>query len=152
LIDGILQHHGTMPVLYFYSEALRIANGDKDKVNRASFSYPGPCPQSRETAILMLADSSESIVRAKKPANRQEIEAIVQDIIDQRIAEGQLDESYLTVRDLKIIREVFVSTLQGVFHPRIVYPSLSDVEPVKTTDVVPELQVRSTVARGDTGT
>ena len=123
-IDGICQHHGTTQVLYFYNKALAAVDCDPDKVDKSAFSYPGPCPQSRETAILMLADSSESIVRAKHPQTTQEIEDIVRDIIDSRIAEGQLDASLLTLNDLKVIREVFVSTLQGVFHPRIVYPTL----------------------------
>src|SRR5258706_8195225 len=95
LIDGILQHHGTTPVLYFYNQALKAVDYDTTRVNKAAFSYPGPCPRSREAAILMLADSSESIVRAKHPQTKQEIEDIVLDIIEGRVAEGQLDNSFL---------------------------------------------------------
>jgi putative nucleotidyltransferase with HDIG domain len=123
LIDFISQHHGTLPVMYFYNKALEAADGDDSQVDKTAFSYPGPSPQTRETAILMLADTSESAVRAKRPRNRQEIENIIGEIIDSRVADGQLDHSHLTVDDLKIIREVFVSTLQGMFHPRIVYPT-----------------------------
>jgi len=122
LIDFILQHHGTTPVLYFFNKAMEAVNCDESRINRAAFCYPGPCPQTREAAILMLADSSESVTRAKRPRNKQEIEEIVAEIIRTRIASGQLDQSQLTVNDLKIIQEVFVSSLQGVFHPRIVYP------------------------------
>ncbi len=122
LIDFILQHHGTTPVLYFYNKALEAVNCDETQINRMAFCYPGPCPQTREVAILMLADSSESITRAKRPRNKQEIEEIIADIIRSRIADGQLDQSQLTVNDLKIIQKVFVASLQGVFHPRIVYP------------------------------
>ncbi len=141
LIDGILQHHGTTPVLYFYNQALKAVDYDTTRVNKAAFSYPGPCPRSREAAILMLADSSESIVRAKHPQTKQEIEDIVLDIIEGRVAEGQLDNSFLTINDLKVIREVFVSTLQGVFHPRIVYPAAPVPSDVRETPQVVTTQV-----------
>ena len=123
LIDAISQHHGTLPVLYFYNKAVELANCDPMKVDKPAFCYPGPRPLTREAGIMMLADASESIVRAKRPRNKQEIEEIVAEIIEFRMAEGQLDNSNLTVSDLHVIREVFVSTLQGVFHPRIVYPT-----------------------------
>ncbi|HVO41022.1 MAG TPA: HDIG domain-containing protein [Aggregatilineales bacterium] len=123
IIDFILQHHGTMPVLYFYREALKQVDCDETRVNKADFLYPGPRPQSRETAVLMLADASESTVRSKRPGTRQEIEAIVHEAIESRRAEGQLDESGLTMKDIKTIEEMFVANLQGVFHPRIAYPA-----------------------------
>jgi hypothetical protein len=123
LIDAIGQHHGTMPVLYFYNKALEAVNCDPLQVDRPAFCYPGPCPLSREAGILMLADASESTVRARRPHNKQEIEDIIGEIIESRVAEGQLDNTPLTVSDLHVIREVFVSTLQGVFHPRILYPT-----------------------------
>jgi cyclic-di-AMP phosphodiesterase PgpH len=126
LIDFILQHHGTTPVLYFYNKALEAVDCDKSLVDIDTFRYPGPCPQSREAAILMLADASESTVRAKRPRSRQEIAEIIGSIIEARMVEGQLDNSQLTIKDLKIIQEVFVSTLQGVFHPRIVYPTIAE--------------------------
>ncbi len=124
LIDLILQHHGTTKVVFFYSKALEAARGDESRVNRALFTYPGPIPQTREAAVLMLADASESIARAKRPATRQEIERIVLEIVETRLAEGQLDASRLTLNDLKTIRDSFVSSLQGIFHPRIAYPAL----------------------------
>jgi hypothetical protein len=124
LIDAISQHHGTLSVLYFYGKALEAVNFDPAKVDKPAFCYPGPRPTTREAGILMLADASESIVRAKRPRTKQEIEDIIVSIIESRVAEGQLDNTPLTMNDLKVIREVFVSTLQGVFHPRIVYPTL----------------------------
>lgn len=126
--DFILQHHGTTIVLYFYNKALEAVDCDDSKVDRKAFEYPGPRPQSREAGILMLADSSESIIRAKRPRNKQEIETIIKEIVEARLADGQLDTSQLTVNDLRVISEVFVSTLQGVFHPRIAYPSLTTQE------------------------
>ena len=125
LIDFILQHHGTTSVLYFYNKALQAVDCDESRIDKSAFFYPGPRPQTRESGLLMLADTSESTIRAKRPHTTQEIETIIDDIIDSRVQDGQLDDSALTVGDLKIIREVFVSTLQGVFHPRIDYPALS---------------------------
>lgn len=120
--DFIMEHHGTTRVEYFYRQAMNHAD-DSESVDPAEFTYPGPIPQSRETAIMMLADSCESTVRARRPSSKQEIQDIVQGIIDARTRDGQLDESGLTANDLKTIRSVFVDMLQAVFHPRINYPS-----------------------------
>jgi putative nucleotidyltransferase with HDIG domain len=157
LIDGIMQHHGTTPVLYFYNQALKAVDCDTTRVNKPAFCYPGPCPRTRESAILMLADSSESIVRAKRPQTKQEIEDIVLDIIESRISESQLDSSGLTINDLKVIREVFVSTLQGVFHPRIVYPATpvpgeAAQVPVTATATVPAVAPAPAIATTTTTT
>jgi putative nucleotidyltransferase with HDIG domain len=122
--DFIWQHHGTTRVGFFFNRALEQA-GEASAVDAAAFTYPGPRPQTREAAIMMLADSSESTVRARKPSSRQEIADIVQEIIDARTLEGQLDESDLTLKDLRTIHRVFVEVLQGVFHPRINYPALA---------------------------
>jgi putative nucleotidyltransferase with HDIG domain len=120
--DFILEHHGTTLVSYFYTKAVNAA-GDIDAVDPEPFTYPGPKPRSRETAIMMLADTCESTVRARKPANKQEIAEIVGEIFDRRMRDGQLDEATVTLRDLELTREIFVEMLQGVFHPRINYPT-----------------------------
>ncbi len=122
LRDFILEHHGTTQVTYFYNKALQAA-GDDEAVDISEFTYPGPKPQSRETAIMMLADSCESTVRARKPAHKAEIAEIVQGIFDARMRDGQLDECGLTLRDLTAVKEIFIDMLQAVFHPRINYPS-----------------------------
>ncbi len=119
--DFIWEHHGMTRVSYFLSKALAEAE-NPDQVDVDLFTYPGPKPQTRETALIMLADSSESIVRARKPANKQEISTIIREIVESRIADGQLNESTLTLKDIEQIRTVFVEMLQGVFHPRINYP------------------------------
>jgi putative nucleotidyltransferase with HDIG domain len=119
LRDFIMEHHGTQ-VLYFYQLALERADDD-EVVDEEQFTYPGPIPQSKETAILMLADTCEATVRSRKPTRKQEILEIVQQAIDGKIKAGQLDESGLTLNDLKIIRRTFVDMLQGIFHPRISY-------------------------------
>ncbi|GEM_PF-60531 len=120
--DFIFEHHGVTLVSYFYNQALAAAE-DKEAVDSDLFTYPGPKPQSRETAVLMLADSCESTVRARKPSNKIEIADVINQIIDTRIHDGQLDESGLRLDDIKTIRTIFVEMLQAVFHPRINYPS-----------------------------
>ncbi len=122
----IPEHHGTGMTLAFYRMALKAASDDGNEVRQESFRYPGPKPQSRETAITMLADSSEARVRSAEPGSVEEIEQIIADTIEAKLDEGQLDESDLTLHDLKEIQAAFVSVLKGVFHPRVKYP-----EPVK---------------------
>lgn len=128
MTDFILQHHGTTPVLYFYNKALEERVGNESQLDKSAFTYPGPRPQTREAGLLMLADTSESVVRAKRPRTKGEIATIINEIFEGRMADGQLDDTGLTVNDLRITREVFVSTLQGVFHPRIEYPKRSTQE------------------------
>jgi putative nucleotidyltransferase with HDIG domain len=119
--DFILEHHGTTQPMYFLKKAVEQAGGNASEVDVSRFEYPGPRPRSRETAILMLADSCESAVRARRPANKQEMADVVRYIIELRLKEGQLDESRLSLSDLSLIQRVFSETLQGVFHPRIAY-------------------------------
>ena len=117
--DFIPQHHGTSLATYFYQQA-RESEGDE--VDEEDFRYPGPKPQTKETAIVMLADICEAAVRAERPASIEEIEELVREIIGSKVLAGQLDECDLTLRDLDEIRNAFVNILQGVFHPRIKYP------------------------------
>lgn len=119
--DFILEHHGTTHVFVFYQRALQQADGDVSAVDSSDFTYPGPKPRSRETAVLMLADSCEATVRSVKPRSKQEIIEVVDKIIEEKRASGQLDESWLTLNDLKIIKQSFVEVLLGMFHPRINY-------------------------------
>jgi putative nucleotidyltransferase with HDIG domain len=122
----IPEHHGTGMALAFYRMAVSAAGDNGDSVREEDFCYPGPKPQSRETAITMLADSCEARVRSAEPSSTEEIERIVADTIKARLEQGQLDECDLTLRDLKEIQAAFLSVLKGVFHPRVKYP-----EPVK---------------------
>lgn len=119
--DFIREHHGTTQVYVFYQRALNAADGDETAVDISDFTYPGPNPRSKETAILMLADSCEAAVRSIKPKSKKEIGELVGKIIDGKRSDGQLDESGLTLNDLRMIREIFVDILQGMFHPRINY-------------------------------
>jgi membrane-associated HD superfamily phosphohydrolase len=109
-------------VSFLYNKALQQAD-DPALVNPDDFHHIGPKPQSRETALVMLADGCEAAVRSARPSSAQEVAEIVNKIIDQRVSDGQLSECDLTLRDLDLVRETFVSVLKGVFHPRIKYPS-----------------------------
>lgn len=121
LRDFILEHHGTTQVIYFYRKALDEAtNGEIVDIDQ--FSYPGPRPQSRETAILMLADGCESSVRARRPQSREDVRETVDYIFEKRLQSGELDDSGLTLNDLRELRDSFLTALQGIYHPRIAYP------------------------------
>lgn len=119
--DFILEHHGTSLVYVFYKQAVIRAGDDEAAVDTTDFMYPGPKPQTRETAILMLADSCEATIRSIQPNTQQEIEETVSRIIETKQRDGQLDASGLTLRDLSTIRSIFVDILQATFHPRINY-------------------------------
>ncbi|MDE2951817.1 MAG: HDIG domain-containing protein [Chloroflexota bacterium] len=118
--DFIREHHGTTEVFVFYQRALDAAK-DAAEVDPADFSYPGPIPQSRETAILMLADSCESAIRAVHPESNREITELVHRIVDSKRKAGQLDASQLTLNDLRKIEETFIDVFKGLFHTRIDY-------------------------------
>ncbi|MBP6178614.1 MAG: HDIG domain-containing protein [Anaerolineales bacterium] len=123
LQDFILEHHGTLITRYQYNQAMEAANGDVTKVDIEQFRYPGPRPTSRETALLMLADASEARARAERPATDDDLRKLVRNVIDTVQKYGQLDDTLLTLRDLYLITESFVSTLRGTYHPRIPYPN-----------------------------
>ena len=120
--DFILEHHGTMLTRYQYNQAVERAGGDKSGVDHSQFHYPGPRPRSRETALLMLADGSEARARAERPQDEEAIRKIVLSTIDNAQKQGQLDNTQLTLRDLSIITDAFVTILRGTHHPRISYP------------------------------
>ncbi len=117
--DMIPQHHGTKLVGYFYAQE-RSRNAD---VREEDFRYTGPKPQTKESAVLMLADGVEAAVRASRDHSQDVMERIVRDIIAAHVADGQLNECNLTLKDLDIISRAFCSALQGVYHPRIAYPA-----------------------------
>jgi putative nucleotidyltransferase with HDIG domain len=120
--DFILEHHGTMLTRYQYTQALERAGGDKTKVDEKNFHYPGPRPRSRETALLMLADGSEARARAERPQDEEALRKIVLSTIEQAQKQSQLDNTQLTLRDLGVITDAFVTILRGTHHPRISYP------------------------------
>jgi cyclic-di-AMP phosphodiesterase PgpH len=123
--DFILEHHGTMITRYQYNQAIEKAGGDPSKVDIEKFRYPGPRPQTRETALLMLADGSEARTRAQRPQTEEELRKVVVATIESAQKQGQLDNTPLTSRDLSTITEAFVTVLRGAYHPRITYPKES---------------------------
>ena len=131
IIDFILEHHGTLLARYHYNRAVREAGGDASKVDESKFRYPGPRPRSRETALLMLADNVEARTRSDRPRTDEDIRAVVQKTIDFCQKEGQLADTRFTLKDLAVITEVFVTTLTGLYHPRIAYPTSEVNTPVE---------------------
>ncbi len=117
--DFILQHHGEGIAKYFYNQAI-IEEG-AENVKEEQFRYTGPKPNRKETAILMIADAVESAVRAMKDATAEEIENIIDKIIVERLNDGQLADSPLTLNDLKVIAQTFSRVLRGMQHNRIKY-------------------------------
>jgi putative nucleotidyltransferase with HDIG domain len=120
--DFIAEHHGTRIVKGFYFKAVELADGDATQVDKEKFRYIGPRPRSRESGIVMLADAIESTSRALQPNTEKEIEKLVNSLIDEDLTDGQLDDSGLTLGDIRLIRESFIKTLKGRFHVRVKYP------------------------------
>lgn len=118
IADIISQHHGTRIIKYFYQKAIDLG----EKPLEADYSYPGPRPQSKEAAILMLADSVEASSRTLADPTPAKIKAHIDKIVKSIFAEGQLDESELTFKDLHYLSENFHRILTGIFHQRIAYP------------------------------
>ena len=121
LEDGIWQHHGTNMVSFFYQQA--VEQHGEDAVRIEDFRYPGPRPQSREMAVLMLADGVEAAVRASPGVDADQIRAIIHRLGQGRLQDGQFDESGLTLRDLAVIEDSFAIVLQGLSHRRVQYPA-----------------------------
>lgn len=126
IIDFIPMHHGTTIVNYFYEKA-KSQSAD-EIVNIKDFRYPGPAPQTKETAIVMLADTCESAVRTIETPDSDKVEALITNLINSRIADGQLDESPITFSDIARIKDAFVNILLGQHHRRIRYPNQDEME------------------------
>jgi len=124
IIDFIREHHGTMYTHYQYTQAVKEAGGDPSRVDKSLFTYPGPRPQSRETALLMLADGTEARARAEKPKNEEELRSLIETVFLFYAQNHQLEDTNLTLKDLKIAQESFFMTLKGSYHPRVKYPAL----------------------------
>ena len=118
----IREHHGTGIIHYFYEKALEESD-DFEGLKEESFRYTGPKPQSKEAAIVLLADSVEASSRALTDPTPTRLKELVHEIINNKFIDGQLDECYLSLKDLNKIAEAFLKTLLGIFHARIEYPS-----------------------------
>jgi cyclic-di-AMP phosphodiesterase PgpH len=127
VVDFIPMHHGTTRMDYFYTKAVEVAEKDPDEtkideIKESDYRYPGPKPQTKETAILMLADTIEAAVRTLDDPTAQRLEDTIGELVKRRLEDGQLDESPLTLRDLTRIKAAFLVVLVGIYHTRVKYP------------------------------
>ncbi|MDE6236083.1 MAG: HDIG domain-containing protein [Muribaculaceae bacterium] len=120
--DFIAEHHGKGITKYFYNTAVNESNGQP--VDRSKFQYPGPNPQSKETAILMMADCVEAASRSLKDYSKENIDNLIDKIIDSQIADGLLKESPLSFADVETIKDTFKKRLATIYHTRIAYPEI----------------------------
>jgi len=127
LIDFIQQHHGNSLVYYFYRRALENIEEDGE-IKEEGFRYPGPKPDTKETAVVLLADSVEAAARTLKDPTPAKIEELVHKIINNKFIDGQLDECELTLKDLEKISAVFIRLLCGIYHNRATYPEGERIE------------------------
>jgi len=121
VITFIAEHHGSSLITWFYNEALK----KEGAVNAADFTYPGNPPQSRESAVVMLADVTEAAVRTLKNPTPEKLASYIQELFDNKVKSGQLSHSELTFRDLETIKQAFIKVLTGYYHSRIEYPKVS---------------------------
>lgn len=119
--DVAIEHHGTLPIKYFYAKALKMSDGE---LNIANYSYAGPTPTSKIAAIIMLADTSEAATRSLTDRSPEKVEALVSSLVAERINLDQFSNCNITMRELTIITSTIVSQLTGVYHSRVKYPKL----------------------------
>ncbi|MCA9731758.1 MAG: HDIG domain-containing protein [Deferribacteres bacterium] len=155
----IPEHHGTNLVTYFYNKALE--KSENKEINKIDFRYPGPKPQTKETGIVMLADAVEAASRTLKEPSVSRLRNLVNNIIDERFNNSELDESPLTLRELNQIKEAFVQILTGIFHGRIEYPDqdkkLGIAQSVKSDKIEKKVELQkirktTSIENGDSAT
>ena len=125
MIDFILQHHGTTLVEYFYhraKEQQKESDSSADEIDEGNYRYPGPKPQTKEAAVLMLADTVESASRALVDPAPTRIESLVDEMAMKRLMDGQFDECGLTLRELRTVQDSLIKSLTAMYHGRIKYP------------------------------
>lgn len=121
LADVAIQHHGTLPIKYFYAKALKMSDGE---ISMANYSYTGPVPQSRIAAIIMIVDAAEAATRSLADRSPASIEALVSSLIEERMNLEQFVDCKITMRDFSIISHTIAQSLSGVYHSRISYPKI----------------------------
>lgn len=129
IVDMIQQHHGTTLVEYFYGRATEQSQNDPNggEVDESPFRYPGPPPQTKESAVLMLADAVESASRSLVDPGPARIESLVREVAEHKLDEGQFDESNLTLRELRTIEDSMIKSLIANYHGRVKYPEQKTV-------------------------
>ena len=121
IADVAREHHGTLPIKYFYDKAMKLSGGDADIKD---YSYLGPTPRTRIAAIVMIADASEAATRALADRSPENVERTVRAIIEERMDLDQFADCDITIRDLSVIRKTLVEALSGVHHHRVEYPAI----------------------------
>ncbi len=143
--DFIPEHHGTSLMSFFYNKAKEMYG--EEEVNESDYRYPGPKPRSKETAIVMLADAVEAATRTLSNPTPSKLRAFVEELVDKRFKEGELDDSDLTFKDLKLIIDAFLPVLYGVFQHRVEYPEQKEKK--NTTKTTRPKQDKTTVKNGN---
>jgi cyclic-di-AMP phosphodiesterase PgpH len=129
VINFILQHHGQTTMTFFYHQSLESADSsDSGSIKKSDFQYPGPKPNGKETAVVMLADSIEAAARSLQNPSYEKLEGLVRKIVYNKLNEGELEFSDLSMTELRVIQETFLSLLKGIFHSRIEYPDDYDLK------------------------
>ncbi|MDL4841505.1 HD family phosphohydrolase [Aquibacillus rhizosphaerae] len=127
IIDIAEQHHGSTLLKYFYFKAKETTN----EINEEDFRYPGPKPRTKEAAIVSICDSVEAAVRSLKEPTKAKIDELINSIINDRLMDGQLNDSSLTFRELEVIQKSISETLNGIYHSRIQYPTEKEIKEAK---------------------
>jgi putative nucleotidyltransferase with HDIG domain len=122
IIDTIKEHHGTTLVYYFYRKQIEKMGGDKSKVDEREFRYAGPKPRSKESGIIMIADSFEAASRSIEKVNEETLMELIDRIVREKVEDGQFDQCLLTFEELSIVKRVLVKTLLAAGHSRVKYP------------------------------
>ncbi|TGM62041.1 HDIG domain-containing protein [Leptospira meyeri] len=133
IISFIPEHHGTSTMAFFYHKALQeISPSARKNINKKDFQYPGPKPQSKETAIVMIADSLEAASRSLDEVSPESLDELIRKIVNSKLAENQLDESGLTIGDLEMIKSSFKEVLLSSLHQRPKYPKPEDTKALES--------------------
>ncbi|MBC7349775.1 MAG: HDIG domain-containing protein [Candidatus Aminicenantes bacterium] len=122
IVDLIAQHHGTSIVRYFFQKAKEKYDPDLHKIEAEDYRYPGPTPKSKEAGLLLLADSVEAAARSLNSPTRQNLKRVITEIFNSHLQDGQLDDCGFSLRDLRVIANSFLTTLDAIYHPRPKYP------------------------------
>lgn len=138
VIELIEQHHGTDLVRYFYARATESENSHRDRLRETDFRYAGPRPQTKEAAVLMLADSVEAASRAINKPTPARLESLIERMIKDRLDDGQFGDCNITIKELRLLSTAFARVLSGLFHTRIEYPEkvMTELERKRVTDAV----------------
>ena len=122
IADVCSEHHGTMPIMYFYGKAKKFTDGE---VDIAQYCYPGPKPKTKIAAIIMIADGCEAAARALQDRSRENVKKVVRKIVNERMEMGQFEDCEITLKEINIIVHTVVNNLTGIYHSRIEYPKVN---------------------------